>query len=144
MSLKLQRIGKIAMIAALTDEEEEAILKEKIEKSSNNIKLAITVVAGVLKDVKETFVKSIIGCALQNNIVNKNSVEIHGVLHGALDALIGITHQIPVDASIKMKVALVTDGRWIAIAIYGDSAIYPLTNHERGSLTIMHISNLRR
>ncbi|MDI6860611.1 MAG: HutP family protein [Caldisericia bacterium] len=136
--MKLERIGKIAMLAALSDDEEEKVIKEKAVKIG--IKLAVTVVAGLASNVKEHFVKSIIGCAIQNNIVEKNSVLIHGVVHASLDALQGILHQVPVDASIRMKVGIASDGHWIAVALYGDSAFYPLTNHERGSLSIMHLT----
>lgn len=139
IEVKLSRLGKIAMIAALSDEEEEIVIKEKLKNS--NIKIAITVVAGLVSTVKENFVKSIIGCVLQNNIVKKDSVEIHGVVHASLDSLTGIIHQVPVDASIKMKIGIACDGKWIAVAMYGDSAFYPLTNHERGSLSIMHLSS---
>lgn len=137
ISMKLSRLGKITMLASLTDDEEEKIIKELVK--DNDIKLAITVVAGLVSTIKETFVKSIIGCALQNNIIRKNPVEIHGIVHASLDALTGVIHQVPVDASIKIKVAIGSDGHWVAVALYGDSAFYPLTNHERGSLSLMHI-----
>jgi len=58
--MKLERIGKIAMLAALSDEEEEKIIKERARKMG--IKIAVTVVAGLVSGVKENFVKSIIGC----------------------------------------------------------------------------------
>lgn len=136
--MKLERIGKIAMLLALSDEEEERAIKEKFKNS--NIKVAVTVVAGLASQVRENFVKSVIGCAVQNNIIEKNSVLAHGVVHASLDSLQGVLHQVPVDASIKMKIGIVTDGHWIAVALYGDSAFYPLTNHERGALSIMHLT----
>lgn len=136
--MKLERIGKIAMLASLSDEEEENLIKEKAKKIG--VKVAVTVVAGVVSNVRESFVKSIIGCVIQNKIIEKNSVLIHGVVHASLDALQGVIHQVPVDASIRMKVGIATDGNWIAVALYGDSAFYPLTNHERGSLSIMHLT----
>ncbi len=136
--MKLERIGKIAMLAALSDEEEERTIKEKAKKIG--IKVAVTVVAGLASNVKESFVKSIIGCTIQNNIIEKNPVLAHGVVHASLDALQGVLHQVPVDASIRMKAGIATDGNWIAVALYGDSAFYPLTNHERGSLSIMHLT----
>lgn len=136
--MKLERIGKIAMLLALSDEEEERAIKEKFKNS--NIKVAVTVVAGLASQVRENFVKSVIGCAVQNNIIEKSSVLAHGVVHASLDSLQGVLHQVPVDASIKMKIGIVTDGNWIAVALYGDSAFYPLTNHERGALSIMHLT----
>ncbi|MCX8095756.1 MAG: hypothetical protein N3D74_06180, partial [Caldisericia bacterium] len=70
--MKLERIGKIAMLLALSDEEEEKAIKEKAKKV--RIKVAVTVVAGLASNVRESFVKSIIGCAIQNNIIEKHPV----------------------------------------------------------------------
>ncbi len=135
--MKLSRLGKIAMLASLSDDEEEKSIKELLIDS--DIKLAVTVVAGLVSTIRDSFVKSVIGCGLQNNIIRKNPVEIHGVVHAALDALTGVIHQVPIDASIKLKIAIASDGHWVAVALYGDSAFYPLTNHERGSLSLMHL-----
>ncbi len=136
--MKLERIGKIAMLLALSDEEEGMAIKEKFKNS--NIKVAVTVVAGIASRVKESFVKSVMGCVFQNNIIEKNSVLAHGVVNASLDSLQGVLHQVPANASIRMKIGIATDGNWIAVALYGDSAFYPLTNHERGSLSIMHLT----
>jgi hut operon positive regulator len=138
IEMKLDRIGKIAMLLALSDEEEERIIKEKFKNS--RIKVAVTVIYGLTTQVKENFVKSIIGCAIQNRIIERDSVLAHGVVHAALDSLQGVLHAVPVDASIKMKVGIASDGNWLAVALYGDSALYPLTNHERGALSIMHLT----
>ena len=139
MELKLNRIGKIAMAAALTDEHEEEIIKEYVKKYGIDYKLAVTFVTGLTSDIKKTFVKSIIGCALQNHIVKKKGTQMHALIHAALDALDGVIHSVPVDSSLKLKVGICTDYEWIAVAVYGDSAFYPLTNHERAGMGVMHL-----
>ena len=140
MDFSFKRTGKIATLAALTDEEEEKKIKQELA-SDPHYRLAITVVSGISSEVKQNFVESIIGCALQNNIIVKSSGNIHAVVHAALDALNGVVHQVPADSSLKLKVAIVSDGKWIAVAIYGDSAFYPMTNHERSSMSMMHLAD---
>ena len=137
MELGLTRLGKTALLAALTDDGEEEAIKRAVQNTG--FRLAVTFVTGLSAEVKSSFVKSIIGCALQNGIIRKSPGEIHAVLHAALDALTGIVHSVPADASLKLKVAIVADSHWIAVAIYGDSAFYPSTNHERSALGIMHL-----
>ncbi len=137
MEFELSRLGKTALLAALSDENEEEAIKRAV--LDTEYRLAITFVSGRSTDIKSTFVKSIIGCALQNEIIRKTPGQIHAVLHAALDALTGIVHSVPADASLKMKVAIAADDHWIAVAIFGDSAFYPLTNHERSALGVMHL-----
>ena len=139
MEISYDRIGKVALLAAMSDDNEERQLKQEINNSSSNFKVAITVISGLSSDIKKSFVKSIVGCSLQNNIIKKTGTQIHAVLHAALDALTGVVNQVPVEASLKLKVGISTDGQWIAVAVYGDSAFYPITNHERSGMGVMHL-----
>jgi len=139
IEVNLNRLGKIALIAAASDDNEEEVLKGLINIPGGEYRLAITFISGMTDNVKSSFVKSIIGCALQNELVEKKNTEIHAIIHAGLDALGGILHQVGADSSLKMKVAIVRDRHWVAVALYGDSAYNPLTNHERASLGIMHI-----
>ncbi len=139
MIINYDRIGKIALIAAMSDEDGEKRLKEEINKSSSKYKLAVTFVSGITSDIKKTFVKSIVGCSLHNGIIMKTSGQIHAVLHAALDAAGGAIYQVPAESSLKIKVAIVSDGQWVAVGVYGESAFYPITNHERSGLGVMHL-----
>jgi len=139
MELIPDRIGKLAVITAMSSNAEEGVLKQQAAESYPDWRMAVTVITGLSSDIKSSFVKSIVGCALQNSIVRKTGGQIHAVLHAALDALSGVVHQVPAEASLKLKVCIVTDSDWVAVAIYGDSAFYPITNHERCSLGVMHL-----
>ena len=139
MEVKYDRIGKIALLAAMSDNEEEKQLKQEINNSSSNFQVAVTVISGLSSDIKRTFVKSIVGCSLQNNIIKKTGPHIHAVLHASLDAITGVVHQVPAEASLKLKVGISTDGQWVAVALYGESAFYPITNHERSAMGVMHL-----
>lgn len=139
MELACDRIGKLAQIAAMTTLQEEAFLKEHIAELAPNFRLAITFVAGYSSEIRKRFVKSVIACAIENGIVYKDATAIHGLMHAALEAFESIGANVPAEASLKMKVAIVTDDKWIAVAIYGDSAISPVTNHERSAMGVMHL-----
>lgn len=138
VEMNLSRVGKIALLAAMTSESEEAAIKSQINMV-NNIKLAVTFISGMSREIRSHFIKSLVGCALQNNVVNKTAGEIHAVSHAGLDALTGAMMHTPVDASVKLKVAIASDGKWVSVAIYGDSAFYPITNHERACMSMMHL-----
>lgn len=137
MELKLSRLGRTAILASLTDEAEELAMKQLVQQSP--FRLAITFVSGLSNEIRATFVKSVINCAVQNGIIQKSPGQIHAVVHAALDAYTGVVHAVPADASLKIKVAIVTDGMWVAVAVYGDSAFYHMTNHERSGLGVMHL-----
>lgn len=139
MDLKLNRIGKIAIMASITDKEEEKLMKEFVKGYDMEYKLAVTFVSGLTSEIKGSFIKSIVGCALQNGIIEKNGTKIHSLVHAGIDALAGVLNSTPAEGSLKLKVALVSDKEWLAVAVYGDSAFYPLTNHERACLGVMHL-----
>lgn len=139
MQIELDRIGKMAMLAAMTSREEEDILKQIVAKDYKQYKLAVTFITGSRNEVMKSLTKSAIGCALQNEIVKPDPGAVHAVMHAALEAVTGITNHILLDAALKLKMAIVSDGKWVAVALYGDSAIHPITNHERAGLGIMHI-----
>lgn len=139
MQIELDRIGKVAMLAAMTSREEEELFKQFVAKDYKQYKLAVTFITGSRNEVMKSLTKSAIGCALQNDIVKAEAGPVHAVMHAALEAVTGITNHILLDAALKLKMAIVSDGKWVAVALYGDSAIHPITNHERAGLGIMHI-----
>ena len=139
MNLKCDRLGKAAMIAAMTSPEEEDYLKANIGSICPNYRLAVTFISGLTSDVRKKIVQAVIACSLQNKIMEKTASSVHAAMHAALEAFEHIGSHIPVDASLKMKVAIVTDDQWVAVAIYGDSAIQAMTNHERAGFGIMHL-----
>lgn len=139
MEIQLDRIGKMAMFAAMTSREEEDLLKTLFATQYSQFKLAVTFLAGTKNDVLKNVSKAVITCALQNEIIKRSSTSIHAVIHACLEALGGIVDHIPADTSLKLKVAVVSDNEWVAVALYGDSAVHPLTNHERAGLGLMHL-----
>nr|AAC45396.1 MadY [Malonomonas rubra] len=70
VTISATRVGKIALIAAISNEKEEESIKQVVD-GLDDIKLAVTFVSGKTNKVKDTFIQSLIGCALQNKIITK-------------------------------------------------------------------------
>ncbi|CAK7009031.1 MAG: hypothetical protein DELT_00366 [Desulfovibrio sp.] len=132
------RIGKIALLLAMTDETEEVIIKEAIARRPG-IRAAVTFVSGMTNKINATYAKSILNAAIAGEVIKKSPNQVHAVLHASLEAFQAMTPRTSVSTSIKTKVAIVTDERWVAVAAYGDSAFSAFTNHERGGLGVMHL-----
>ncbi|WP_319412464.1 HutP family protein [uncultured Cohaesibacter sp.] len=131
------RIGKMAMLIAMSSDEEESGVREVY--SREGVKIAVTYVSGALGFVKKNFSKTVVGSALHGGVVKKTPNEIHAVIHAGLEALSGIAPLVAGESQLKLKVAIVNDGTWLAVAAYGESAFHPETNHERIGFGIMHI-----
>lgn len=132
------RIGKIALLLSMSDEHEEVVIKEAIARREG-IRAAVTFVSGMTNKINTTYAKSILNAAISGEVIKKTPNQVHAVLHASLEAFQAMTPRTSVSTSIKTKVAIVTDGRWVAVAAYGDSAFSAFTNHERGGLGVMHL-----
>lgn len=131
-------LGKVAIMLALSaDSDEEQRLKDKY--SNDNYMCAVTAAGGEIPLLAKKINNAVIGACLNNNIIEKTPEEIHSVIHATLEAKEGILLSLPSGASFVGKVAIVRKGRWIAVAIFGHSAMHFLTNHERVGLGIMHL-----
>ena len=138
MDIATDRIGKLALITAMSNDAEEAHIKEVVAREAH-LKLTVTYVSGRKGDIEKVFVRSLIGAALKAETIHERSGEIHAVIHAGLEAWHSLTDAVVDSSSLKIKVAIVSDGRWVAIGAYGDSAMHHLTNHERMGFGVMHL-----
>lgn len=136
--MDVDRIGKVALLLSMSSDEEEHEIKKKIVESTN-YKVGVTRVAGFASEIRRKFAPAVLGAALNCNVINKTTPEVHALLHASLEALNSIIHSESLDSSLSLKVSVVSDGKWICVGIFGDSAFYPITNHEKSALGIMHI-----
>jgi len=137
MQAPSNRIGKVAMMIAMSSDEDEKAVREAL--TTGSLKVAVTYVSGALSYVQKNFVKTLVGSALHGNVIEKNTAHVHAVIHAGLEAMHGITPLVAGESQLKLKVAIVQDGIWLGIAAYGESAFHPSTNHERFGFGIMHI-----
>lgn len=126
----------LSLSKTMSDEEQiKSFLKEQ------GYMCAVTEVGGKssVADFQERSTKSIIGACLNCNIINKESSEIHALLHAAEEAKKGVIVNVSSSTHLSLKVAIVRRDRWIAVAMYGESAVHYTTNHQRSGLGVMHI-----
>lgn len=131
-------IGKRAIMLAITStkEEEETLKKEFTE---SGFLCAVTGIGGDCDELKKRINVAVIGACLNNNIIDKNPREIHAVIHASLEAKEGLLLGAPSGGHFAGKIAVVRHNDWLAVAIYGHSAMHIMTNHERVGLGIMHL-----
>lgn len=139
IKVEADRLGKLALLLAMSSRDEEDKIKEIVAKEHQKINVGVTFLSGSVSTVMNNITRAAIGCSIQNKIIKGSPQEVHAIVHAALEAITGITNHVTIDASLKIKMSIVTDGLWVIVAVYGDSAIHPITNHERAGMGVMHI-----
>lgn len=140
MENSVKSVGTAAMLLALT----QTIRDEEIAKQlvgSSGFQAAVTEVGGKsnFTEFNEKVNRAIIGAALNSKMIEKSAAHIHALLHAAEEAKQGMLMSIISSSSLALKIAIVRDETWIAVAIFGKSAVHYMTNHDRAGLGIMHI-----
>ncbi len=132
--------GRAAMLLALSwNMKMEEEIKKILDKNAT-IKYVVTEVGGkATEEFRNKIIKASISAAINKNVIKKNSNETHALLHALAEAKTGVTINSSMSVSFAMKVAIVRNEHWIAVAMFGQSAFHPLTNHERAGFGIMHI-----
>lgn len=121
--------GTAAMMLALT----QTIYDEELAKklvAKKGLKAVVTEVGGKTSfyDFNERINRAVIGACLNSGLIEKKSNDIHAVIHATEEA-----------KRLAMKIAIVRNEHWIAVALFGKSALHYMTNHERAGLGVMHI-----
>ena len=140
MENSIKSAGSAAMLLALTQTlYDEGRMKELVARSA--FKAVVTEVGGktTYDDFNEKVNRAVIGACLNSGIISKTSNEIHAVIHAAEEAKKGILVSVNTSASLALKLAVARDEHWVAVALFGKSALHYMTNHERAGLGVMHI-----
>lgn len=132
-------VGYLALQLAMTrDLGEENALKQVYHQKG--IAFAVTEIGGKSDgDFQDKINRAVIGASLNHSVVEKSPGEIHALLHATEEAKRGVLVNATSNSSIVLKLAIVRAEGWIAVAMYGESSIHPLSRHERCGLGIMHI-----
>lgn len=132
--------GAVAMLLALTQTlyDEDRV---KTIATKKGYKVAVTEVGGKTNfdDFNEKITKAVIGACLNSGVIEKNTREVHAVIHATEEAKKGILVSVNTSASLALKVAIARDDQWVAVALFGKSALHYMTNHQRAGLGVMHI-----
>ena len=135
------RVEWVAMQLAMTrNNEEEDDLKRALRRLPG-LRAAVTEVGGTDREIAAKLHHNVVGAALNNGVVNKRPEELHAVLHATLEAERGILIDIPRGVSLALKIGIAARGEWLAVAIFGQSALHIVTNHWRAGLGVMHLSH---
>jgi len=137
-SLENIEIGRLALILAMSvSREQEDQIKNALE--NGNYRFCITEVGGEWSDFNRKLYKAVIGATLNNDVISKTSNEMHALLHAVEDAKKGFLFSDVASLHVAVKICVVREKHWIAVGIYGHSAMHSVTNHSRAGLGIMHI-----
>lgn len=133
-------LERTALALALTDtREKEEELKQVL--ISQSLYCAVTEIGGTVATLQPTgkLTHAIIAAAINTGVIKKDAREIHAVVHAALEASNGIFIHTNSNASFALKIGMITDRKWIAIAMFGRASLHALSEHCRVGLGYMHL-----
>lgn len=136
----IKSVGVAAMLLALTRTlKDEETAKRALTEAGH--KFVVTEVGGKTSydDFHEKVNRAVIGASLNSGIIEKTANDIHALIHATEEAKKGILVSISSSASLALKIAVVRGSGWLAVALFGKSALHYMTNHERAGLGVMHI-----
>ena len=136
----IKSVGVAAMLLALTRTlKDEETAKRALTEAGH--KVVVTEVGGKTSydDFHEMVYRAVIGASLNSGIIEKTANDIHALIHATEEAKKGILVSVSSSASLALKIAVVRGSGWLAVALFGKSALHYMTNHERAGLGVMHI-----
>lgn len=135
--LDVERASMYLALARSQEEEEE--LKEVLR--NHGFRVAVFEIGGLADELRQKMVGKLIGAALNNGVIRKSPDEVHALMHATVEAERGLLLDVHRTTSLALKVVAVRRDLWLAVAMFGESAIHVLTNHRRAGLGVMHVSN---
>ncbi len=131
-------IEKVSILLAMTaSREQEEELKRHF--TQEGYLCGVTEIAGVNDELRRRLLNAVVGASLNLGIVQRNSNEIHTLVHATLEAAQGLALNIPVVESFRLKAAISRKDGWICVAFFGVRAMHSLTNQQTVSMGVMHI-----
>lgn len=138
----IRSVGMAAMLLALTRtmQDEDAV---KRMLANQGFRFVVTEVGGTSanSDFQTKTTKAVIGACMNTGLIAKTPTNYHALLHATDEAKRGIMVNVASSTSVAVKIAVVRDKNWIAVALFGESALHPLTNHDRAGLGLMHLGS---
>lgn len=126
---------RLAITRTLAEENEV-----KRDYAKRGLRFVVTEVGGKSsRDFQEKINRAVIGAGLNNNVIVKEPFEVHALLHACEEAKRGVFVNVASDMDLALKISIIRREHWIAVAIFGESAIHPLSSHERCGLGVMNI-----
>ena len=139
LPLSQNGVGFNALRLAMTRTmaEEEAL---KRHYTHAGIRYVVTEVGGnTRRDFQEKVSRAVFGAALNAGLIEKEPHEVHALIHATEEAKHGAIVNTSSESNLAVKIAIVREPHWIAVAMFGESAIHPITSHQRCGLGVMNV-----
>lgn len=132
-------LGYNALLLALSSTiEEEERLKAVLD--GLGLKCVVTETGGNSGgDFQAKTMRAIIGASLNSGLIEKSARTIHALLHAAEEAKKGLLVNSASTTNLAVKIAIVRNQEWVAVALFGESSLHSFSYHERVGLGIMHL-----
>ena len=126
---------RLAMTRSMA--EEEAL---KRHYTQAGIRYVVTEVGGnTRRDFQEKVSRAVFGAALNAGLIEKEPHEVHALIHAAEEAKHGAIVNTSSESNLAVKIAIVREPHWLAVAMFGELAIHPITSHQRCGLGVMNV-----
>ncbi|MCS7234174.1 MAG: HutP family protein [Synergistetes bacterium] len=133
-------VERAAVLLAISrTREEEAFIKELL--SNLGLKACVFEIGGINDELRPKLGIQTVTTCLKHGVIRQVKSDVHAVIHAVLEAERGLLMDAPLSSSLLLKVSVVSNGKWLAVCMFGESAFHVLTNHRRIGLGVMHLGD---
>lgn len=134
-------LERAAMLLAMSESREKESKLRQYYGNEFGLACVVTEVGGTISALQNSgkLTNSVIAAAINARVIESKPEAVHAVLHATVDATKGIFLDSSNNASLALKISIISDGRWVAVGIFGKSSMHPLTEHSRVGLGYMHL-----
>ncbi|CAM3423242.1 hypothetical protein SB6411_02465 [Klebsiella spallanzanii] len=139
-SFQRMKPGQIALLASLCIQEDEENFRQKLLVDKPEHKVGFAFMTGTSDEIKNKLQRCVIGCAFRHQIITRQESAIFTLCQASNQAL---THALANSISgdrIKIKIALVSNPKWLAVSIYGETVVYQRLSHELMGFSLYRFS----
>lgn len=139
-SFQRMKPGQIALLASLCTQEDEDNFRQKLLADKPEHKVGFVFMTGTSDELKNKLQRCIIGCAFKHQIITCQESAIFTLCQVSHQAL---THALANSINgdrMRIKIALVSNPKWLAVAIYGESVVYQRLSHELMGFSLSRFS----
>ena len=139
-SFQRMKPGQIALLASLCTQEDEDNFRQKLLTDKPEHKVGFVFMTGTSDEIKNKLQRCVIGCAFKHQIITRQGPAIFTLCQTSHQALThALTNNINGDR-VRTKIALGSNPKWLAVAIYGETVVYQRLSHELMGFSLSRFS----
>ncbi|MBA7845009.1 HutP family protein [Klebsiella sp. RHBSTW-00484] len=139
-SFQRMKPGQIALLASLCTQEDEENFRQKLLIDKPEHKVGFAFMTGTSDEIKTKLQRCVIGCAFKHQIITRQETAIFTLCQASHQALShALANNINGDR-IRIKIALVSNPRWLAVSIYGETVVYQRLSQELMGFSLCRFS----